>query len=115
MKEMFTQSYFWYFLVCSFFTFSCQRAALHFKGASYKVKLSMESMGILGTIVNVIFLALGFFYMGAWWFPLIMILLSVIINSITFLPLPEVFVGVIGVVAVPITAVLMYLSLFNII
>lgn len=117
---MFSEPYLYYYLVASFFTFMQQRM-LKINNDNYGEIIAPSSAATitftcaLGGVAKFVFFVLGFWFMPAWWYPLAFFGLSIATTALISFMFNEKIASAIGVVAVPVFSILMYLDLFEII
>ena len=108
---MFHEPHFYYYLIVSFCTF-LQLRMLKSPTLPPAGFYLFTWIGGLGTLAKIVFLILGFWFMPAWWHPLAMFGLGL---ATSVIPIPDKVGAILGVVAVPLFSVLMYLDLFGVI
>ena len=108
---MFSEPYLYYFLIVSFLA-HLQLRMLKSPVLPPAGLYLFTWIGGLGTLARIVFLILGFWFMPAWWYPLAMFGLGL---ATSIIPIPDRVGALLGVVAVPIFSVLMYLDLFAVI
>lgn len=111
MFSEFSEPYLYYFLIVSF----CAHMQLRMlksptlpPGGFYL----FTWIGGLGTLARIVFLILGFWFMPDWWHPITLFLMGL---ATSIIPIPDKIGAILGVVAVPLFSVLMYLDLFGVI
>lgn len=123
--SLFSELYFYAFLVASAFSFVLQRAIQSFNGSSSLAMTLITFVGAAAAILNPIFLVLGFWFMESWWHPIVCLVLGFVASLVaetvfTFLlmllnPIANVVALFLVKVVTVIAIVVMYLSLFNVI
>jgi hypothetical protein len=108
---MFSEPYLYYFLIVSFMAHLQLRMLKSPVLPPAGLYLFTWISG-LGTLARIVFLILGFWFMPAWWYPLAMFGLGL---ATSIIPIPDRVGALLGVVAVPLFSVLMYLDLFAVI
>lgn len=117
---MFTEPYLYYYLIASFFIFLQQRM-IKINNDNYQEIIAPSSAATitftcaLGVVAKLVFLVLGFWFMPAWWYPLAFFGLSIAVTALLSFMVNEKIAAAIGVIAVPVFSMLMYLDLFGII
>ena len=110
---MFSYHYFWFFIIVQFCVFCQQRCVNRMPTLPPIIQSLFYLLSILGSISYYVFLILGFWYMPHWWYPLAMICCGTIISSL--IPVPDFIAAFVGIIAIPVCSILMYLDLFYII
>lgn len=109
---MFSCLYFWFYIIVQFCVFCQQRCVNRMPTLPPITQFLFHLLSILGSISYYAFLILGFWYMPHWWYPLVMIGCGMISSLI---PIPDLIAAFVGIIAIPVCSVLMYLDLFCII
>lgn len=107
---MFSHLFVWCYIIYTSCLSAFQRGA---QSANQVGGLGIANVYVnIGFWIDVIFLILGFFFMPHWWYPLVLFGLGTLVNAI---PILDIIWVIIGWVAMPVCAVLMYLDMFGII
>lgn len=111
--EIFSTPYFWMFVAGALFISPMQFVV------SSENSARSTACAFVGTIcmyAGYLFLILGFWFMGSWWHPIVCYAVRLLV-SILIPPVPQIShpMATIGVVALPLLTICMYLSMFAVI
>ncbi len=119
--SLFSEPYFYAFLVANSFCYVIQRASQSFNGSSSLAQTLLIFIGGIATLLNTIFLILGFWFMESWWDPIICFAISFctsIAIGILFELIPQTaraFALILAKIVTIVAIVVMYQSLFDVI
>jgi hypothetical protein len=107
---MFKEPYLYFYLIASFFSFLQLRVSQRDTTLPYITMNILQIIGSLGSLATTVFLAIGFWFMPQWWYPIAFLGLSLLTSTI--IPIPDKIGAIIGIILTPTFSVLMFLYLF---
>lgn len=110
---MFVSLYFWSYIFAHFLAFIMARFAQRRGNMMNPTLLTvMQGISNTGMFACTVFLIIGFWKMPHWWCPLVAFGCAFLS---AFIPIPDRYAALAGIILCPALCILMYLSLFGII
>ena len=116
MKELFSMGLFWFFVLAEFFIFFIQRAVRDWRGANQVIPEIMKLIFVLCQTAMIVLIIFVFIKVHPWWYGLVMIGVGYVLPMLV----PpgrtlDLILGMVGMIAGPLSVVLSFLKVFAVI